>query len=201
MGQCIGRQHTAATRRPENSPIEVNAGTVVVAQTRAALHASMSARCTANDMEIPLATPLERQPAPQVASPVRNRAHSIFALSMWHDLSEGNTGEAVRRRRALQNSKQTKLDWSHLGLTTLPPWIGQLRTLGVLDVSNNALTELPDSIGELIALKQLDISNNRLTQLPQSFTRLTGLQRLLAQHNQLRRLSSDGIALIAARER
>ena len=188
MGQCIGRQHTTAIRHRENLPVNVNAGAAGGTNAFATLRANLSGQGQADDLAMPLSMPPEGQPIPQDTSPVRHRAHSIFALSMWHDLSAGNTAEAVRRLRALQNPEQTTLDWSHLGLTTLPPWIGQLRGLTVFDISNNALTDLPDSIGELIALKHFDISNNRLTQLPASITRLTGLQRLLAQRNQLQRL-------------
>ena len=44
------------------------------------------------------------------------------------------------------------LDLSHLGLTTLPPEIGQLTALTVVNLRNNRLTTLPPEIGQLTAL-------------------------------------------------
>ena len=54
------------------------------------------------------------------------------------------------------------LELSSLGLTTLPPEIGQLTALTQLDLCDNQLTSLPPEIGQLTVLTQLDLSDNQL---------------------------------------
>jgi hypothetical protein len=57
------------------------------------------------------------------------------------------------------------LNLSHNYFTgVIPPQIGQLKVLGVLDFSFNKLSgQIPKSIGNLINLLLLDLSNNNLT--------------------------------------
>ncbi len=205
MGQCIGRQNAViihppgraegvapegAVQAPANLPQHLPRNTLQNPPQNRLTNAPGQQRAAPE--AIPLSTIAAIPPASPAPSPSRNRSHSIFALSMWHELSEGDTTEAVRRLRALQNAEQKTLNWSHLGLTTLPPWIGQLRQLDHLDISHNALTELPEQLGELVTLKWLDISNNQLTHLPNSVSGMIGLQRFLTHHNRLQDLP-DGL--------
>ena len=49
---------------------------------------------------------------------------------------------------------------------SLPPTIGDMQSLELLDMHGNMLTELPSSIGKLSVLKFLNVSENRITSLP-----------------------------------
>ena len=62
------------------------------------------------------------------------------------------------------NGMITTLYLSNLEMTgALPDSIGNLTSLGVLNVNNNLLTHLPDSFGNLTALVLLYIGNNPIT--------------------------------------
>ena len=67
----------------------------------------------------------------------------------------------------------------------LPPEIGNLTQLVVLDLHSNLLTRsLPDSLGALTQLTFLDVSNNAFSgALPASFASLTALQTLALDNN------------------
>jgi Leucine-rich repeat (LRR) protein len=71
--------------------------------------------------------------------------------------------EAARRQinNALR-SNQASLDLSNLGLTDLPPEIGELRSLRELNISKNQLVNLPTEIGQLTALQQFNASVHQL---------------------------------------
>lgn len=51
-------------------------------------------------------------------------------------------------------------------LTSLPPQVGDLRSLVVLDLSDNLLSYLPPELGHLTNLMELLLFNNRLQSLP-----------------------------------
>lgn len=70
-------------------------------------------------------------------------------------------------------------------IPTLPPLIGLLTRLQVLDVRCNEITHLPPEIGLLTSLRVLDLSYNRLSSLPPEIGLLTNLQELIIGHNQL----------------
>ncbi|KAG8374438.1 hypothetical protein BUALT_Bualt11G0131800 [Buddleja alternifolia] len=69
----------------------------------------------------------------------------------------------------------------------IPPTIGDLSSLYVLNLSNNALTgPIPESIGNLKQLGSLDLSVNELTgEIPNELTNLTFLSVLNLSHNKL----------------
>ncbi len=83
------------------------------------------------------------------------------------------------------------LNLSHLGLTQVPPEIGQLSFLKELLIADNQLTSLPPEIGQLSALKQLDLDNNQLTSLPPEIGQLSALTRLDLDNNQLASLPPE----------
>ncbi len=110
--------------------------------------------------------------------------------------------EALQRIQAClqQGKKGTRLDLSGLGLTTLPPEIGQLTALTRLDLYNNHLSALPPEIGKLTALTQLNLERNRLTSLPPEIGHLTALNKLDLGSNQLSALPPEIDRLTALTE-
>ena len=85
----------------------------------------------------------------------------------------------------------TRLDLSNLGLTFLPPEIGQLINLQRLYLKGNQLTELPPAIGQLINLEVLNLSDNQLTELPLEIGQLINLKMLGLRGNQLSKLPPE----------
>ncbi|MFO1440803.1 MAG: hypothetical protein U1F81_20970 [Verrucomicrobiaceae bacterium] len=69
-------------------------------------------------------------------------------------------------------------DLRNLGLTEIPPEIGQLTDLKQLNLTGNSLTHLPSEIGHLTALSTLNLTNNPITCLPPEIGQLTSLSRL-----------------------
>ncbi len=95
--------------------------------------------------------------------------------------------QACRR----QGKQGTHLDLSSLGLTALPPEIGQLSALRALDLDGNGLTTLPPEIGQLSALTELSVSGNQLTALPPEIGQLFALTQLYVSGNQLTTLPPE----------
>ncbi len=88
----------------------------------------------------------------------------------------------------IQQAKQEnwrELNLSGLGLSELPPEIGQLDTLRTLYLYHNQLRLLPPEIGQLSALEELVIGNNQLRWLPSEIAQLSVLRGLYANDNQL----------------
>lgn len=85
----------------------------------------------------------------------------------------------------------TKLILASNQLTLLPPNLGDLNTLTVLDLHDNLLKELPNEIGLLTCLNKLNVSHNRLSGLPPDFFKLGSLRDLNLAKNELRHLSEE----------
>ncbi|BBI17659.1 leucine-rich repeat domain-containing protein [Neochlamydia sp. S13] len=79
----------------------------------------------------------------------------------------------------------TSLNLRGIGLTFLPPEIGQLSQLQKLDLNNNQLTTLPAEIGQLSQLKELKLEKNQLASLPPEIGQLSQLPWLKLESNQL----------------
>lgn len=92
---------------------------------------------------------------------------------------------ALARIEETAQSGADRLDLSDLGLTTLPPEIGQLTHLRSLDIGHNALTTLPSEIGNLTQLVVLHAMDNALTSLPAEIGNLKNLCVLELGDNQL----------------
>jgi internalin A len=90
-----------------------------------------------------------------------------------------------------RGEKGTHLDLSSLGLTTLPPEIGQLTALNELHLQYNQLSALPPEIGQLTALTRLDLNDNQLSALPPEIGQLTALTWLHLDNNQLSALPPE----------
>lgn len=98
---------------------------------------------------------------------------------------------ALERIEECRRTNLTSLDLSRLGLTRVPPEIGQLTALTELDLFNNQLTTLPLEIGQLTALKVLNLDDNQLTRLPPEIGRLTALTSLYLEGNWLTTLPGE----------
>ncbi len=89
----------------------------------------------------------------------------------------------------------TTLDLSFNRLTGAPQAeIRQLQALKALDLSDNQLTGLPAELGQLKNLETLDVSNNKLTGLPLELGNLTQLRVLDVSGNDYSKQDLDQIA-------
>jgi Leucine-rich repeat (LRR) protein len=95
--------------------------------------------------------------------------------------------EAVRRIAHYKRMGGTAppLSLLGMGLTALPPQIGDLTDLTELRLGNNQLTTLPREIGQLTALTQLWLQDNQLTTLPPEIGQLQALTVLSLMDNGL----------------
>ncbi|BBI16551.1 leucine-rich repeat domain-containing protein [Neochlamydia sp. S13] len=76
-------------------------------------------------------------------------------------------------------------------LTIIPPEIGQLSHLQALGLSNNQLTALPAEIGQLSQLRTLNLDNNQIIAIPAEIGRLSQLELLLLRDNRLTTLPAE----------
>jgi Leucine-rich repeat (LRR) protein len=70
-------------------------------------------------------------------------------------------------------------------IDNLPPEIGQLTNLTMLDLSLNRLSKLPPEIGQLTNLTRLYLRRNQLRELPPEIRQLTNLTTLDLGNNQI----------------
>lgn len=70
-------------------------------------------------------------------------------------------------------------------LVSLPREIGQLTNLCYLNLHNNQLVSLPAEIGQLINLQRLDLNTNKLISLPLEIGKLVNLKYLDLEENEL----------------
>lgn len=118
--------------------------------------------------------------------------------------------EALRRIQ-LCGPHGTELELFNLGLTQLPPEIGQLRLLMNLSAGGNRLTSLPPEINQLEVLTELNLShnlfsnlpplaktikrlwlyNNRLENFPEAICQLSNLKHLSLSFNPVKSLPNE----------
>ena len=84
-----------------------------------------------------------------------------------------------------------KLDLSFKGLKELPPEIGKLEKLQILELRYNQLSTLPSEIGKLEKLQILYLDKNQLSTLPPEIGKLEKLQILYLDKNQLTTLPPE----------
>ena len=77
------------------------------------------------------------------------------------------------------------LNWFGSNLSSVPPEIGQLGSLEVLELGSNKLVSLPAEIGQLGSLAYLDLSNNELVSLTAEIKQLVNLETLDLRNNNL----------------
>lgn len=93
--------------------------------------------------------------------------------------------EALRRIKQADKDGATDLDLTYLGLTSVPPKIGQLAQLTMLTLHDNKLTSVPTEIGQFTQLTWLHLSDNQLTSLPPEIGQLPQLTNLFLFNNKL----------------
>jgi internalin A len=98
---------------------------------------------------------------------------------------------ALQRIQEAATTGATRLDLSIMGLTELPPEIGQLSSLEVLYLEHNELSALPVEIGQLSNLRALHLHYNQLSALPVEIGQLSNLQMLTLYGNQLSALPAE----------
>ena len=99
--------------------------------------------------------------------------------------------EALKRIEACRSKRGTELDLRDIGLSQLPPEIGQLTALTKLDLARNQLITLPPEIGRLTALMTLYLFDNQLSTLPSEIGQLRALRVLDLYGNQLSVLPAE----------
>jgi len=84
------------------------------------------------------------------------------------------------------------LNLSYCNITSLPPEIGNLSNLTILQLSwNDYLTSLPPEIGKLSNLTELNLYKNNLTSLPPEIEKLTNLTYLNLTDNRFTSLPPE----------
>ncbi|HEV7403598.1 MAG TPA: COR domain-containing protein [Chthoniobacteraceae bacterium] len=99
--------------------------------------------------------------------------------------------EALRIIEDCRQANGDRLDLSSMGLTRVPPELGQLSALTLLYLFNNQLTAVPAELGQLSALTELSLQANRLASLPEELTNLRKLKRLYLHDNPALQLSPE----------
>ena len=99
--------------------------------------------------------------------------------------------EALKRIEACRITRGTELGLNCIGLSQLPPEIGQLTALTMLDLSGNQLSTLPPQIGQLTALTELRLLSNQLSNLPPEIGQLTALTQMHIGRNKLSSLPPE----------
>lgn len=81
--------------------------------------------------------------------------------------------------------KVYKLSLTGKDLKKLPPEIGQLKNLQILNLNDNKLKALPPEIGDLGNLQVLSLLNNNLRYIPDEFRKLKSLEVLYLGKNKI----------------
>jgi CCR4-NOT transcription complex subunit 6 len=103
----------------------------------------------------------------------------------WKALDLGGQGLHALSNALFSYTFLDKLYINHNKITRLPPAIGKLKLLQLLDASNNQLTELPPELGMLTNLKQLLVFDNKLSVLPYELGALHKLEVIGVEGNPL----------------
>ena len=135
------------------------------------------------------------QAAPATDTPAAAQADEdawVARLTAWADEFQipekdlPRNKEALRNLRKLDLDRLQKLDLDRVPsdnrnlpkITRLPPEIGQLQQLKVLELRGNQLSILPPEIGQLQQLWLLGLRGNQLSALPAEISQLQHLQEL-----------------------
>ena len=103
--------------------------------------------------------------------------------NVWQAIDFGGQGLKCMAESLFRYNFLKKIYFNHNKLSWLPPQIGVMRTLTVLDLSFNELVELPPEIGMLTNLKRLLLFDNKLNDLPFELGSLYQLEMLGLEGN------------------
>lgn len=103
----------------------------------------------------------------------------------WHNMDLSGQGLRVLSAPVFNYVFLKELYVASNKLGYLPPTIGQLRHLTLLDVSNNQLSELPPELGMCVYLKHLLVFDNNIRSLPNELGSLYQLEMLGIEGNPL----------------
>jgi CCR4-NOT transcription complex subunit 6 len=101
----------------------------------------------------------------------------------WHNMDLSGQGLRVLSAPVFNYVFLKELYVASNKLAYLPPTIGQLRHLTLLDVSNNQLVDLPPELGMCVYMKQLLAFDNRIQTLPNELGSLYQLDILGIEGN------------------
>jgi hypothetical protein len=91
---------------------------------------------------------------------------AVREILAWNGLLDSDMSSYV----VVRDGRIGELRLSNLGLTEIPPDIGNLTALVLLNLSNNSLETLPNAIGNCTSLQNIYLQNNNLTELPAGIT-------------------------------
>ncbi|KAB5550869.1 Endonuclease/exonuclease/phosphatase [Coniochaeta sp. 2T2.1] len=111
----------------------------------------------------------------------------------WHNLDMSGQGLRTLSPALFAYTFLAELYIASNKLTSIPPGIGQLRQLRILEASYNQISELPPEIGMCTNLKQLFLFDNNITHLPHELGFLYHLDMLGIEGNPLERELKDEI--------
>ena len=92
---------------------------------------------------------------------------------------------ALERIQEANYRQATELDLSNLGLRQIPPELGLLTRLEILNLSHNWLSEFPPEILPFTQLKNLNLADNNISSIPSEIEQLTTLESLNLASNQI----------------
>ena len=121
----------------------------------------------------------------------------VARLTAWADEFQIPEKNLPRNKEALRHLRKLDLDRvlsdnrNLPKITRLPPEIGQLQQLEVLELRGNQLSALPPEIGQLQQLRLLGLRGNQLSTLPAEISQLQHLQELDLGLNQFTALPAE----------
>ena len=127
------------------------------------------------------------------------------------NLSSSNSSSAPKKQQKIEeiirvdftNYKLIKLKWevtwnnlteiilNNNRLKKIPPHIGILKNLVILQVQNNQLLSLPNEIGSCNSLQVIQANYNQITELPETIYHIVHLQTLSIHHNRITTISNQ----------
>lgn len=141
-------------------------------------------------LTVSLFIPVQAQDNPTPYQIALNRYESVVAYGS-EDLNLRQLGLTSLPPEIGQLSRLKRIELSGNELSTLPPEIGNLSHLEFINVSDNDLLSLPAEIGQLVALTGLVLDGNQLTTLPAEIGQLSQLEVLSLQYNRLTNLPPE----------
>ena len=130
--------------------------------------------------------------APSATAPVFPQAYEMKRfpgrVADTHKAIKDKMSRAISRAKTEESAL---LDFRREKIRTLPPEIGELQSLTVLNLGFNRLSALPAEIGELSNLKVLYLNDNNLKTLPPEIGQLSNLRELYLSGNPLNDLPAE----------